>query len=332
MSTALHSLARLRDWIALPAAAPELSPLSATPWLLLALDAEAVDAAQCADWLRRVPVPTLAVGARASAPQIADACDVRVDTAADAEELIAGIRRAPIAASVFVRLLRACEGLDLESALFAESLAYSTLQSGPEYQRWLAANRAPVPVRPGDAGPAVVMTRAGDALMLELNRPSNRNGMTVEMRDALCEALALAAHDASIARVHIGARGKCFSTGGDLTEFGSAPDPATAHVVRTLALPGRALAACAPRCEVTVHGACIGSGIEFPAFAARLVARGNAWFQLPELKYGLIPGAGGCVSIPRRIGRQRSAWLVLSGARIDARTALAWGLVDALTD
>ncbi len=43
---------------------------------------------------------------------------------------------------------------------------------------------------------------------------------------------------------------------------------------------------------------------------------------------GLVPGAGGTVSLPRRIGRQRTAWLCLTGARIDARAALAWGLVD----
>jgi len=45
---------------------------------------------------------------------------------------------------------------------------------------------------------------------------------------------------------------------------------------------------------------------------------------------GLLPGAGGTVSLPRRIGRQRTAWLAFTGARIDAETALAWRLVDAL--
>jgi hypothetical protein len=74
-----------------------------------------------------------------------------------------------------------------------------------------------------------------------------------------------------------------------------------------------------------LHGACIGSGIEFPAFAGRVVAAPDAWFQLPELTFGLIPGAGGCVSISRRIGRQRMARLVLSGNRIMAERALAWG-------
>jgi enoyl-CoA hydratase/carnithine racemase len=45
-----------------------------------------------------------------------------------------------------------------------------------------------------------------------------------------------------------------------------------------------------------------------------------------------VPGAGGTASLPERIGRQRTAWLALSGCRIDARTALAWGLVDEVVD
>ncbi len=79
-----------------------------------------------------------------------------------------------------------------------------------------------------------------------------------------------------------------------------------------------------------VHGACIGAGIELPAFARRVVAREDTWFQLPELAMGLVPGAGGTVSIPRRIGRQRTAWLALTSQRIDAETAWRWGLVDEL--
>lgn len=68
------------------------------------------------------------------------------------------------------------------------------------------------------------------------------------------------------------------------------------------------------------------------AFAGRVTASPNAWFQLPELAMGVIPGAGGCVSIPRRIGRQRTALMLLSGKRIDSRTALRWGLIDAIVD
>jgi enoyl-CoA hydratase/carnithine racemase len=154
--------------------------------------------------------------------------------------------------------------------------------------------------------------------------------MTVEMRDGLVEALELVLADPSIKSLRLRGRGKCFSVGGDLTEFGTLPDPATAHLIRSLALPGRLAARCAARLHAQVHGACIGSGLEFPAFAGRLTAAAGSWFQLTELGFGLIPGAGGCVSIPRRIGRQRTAWLALSGERITARQALDWKLIDAI--
>ena len=62
---------------------------------------------------------------------------------------------------------------------------------------------------------------------------------------------------------------------------------------------------------------CLGAGVELPAFAARVVAHANTSFALPELEMGLVPGAGGTVSLPRRIGRQRTAWLALTGQRLD---------------
>lgn len=276
-----------------------------------------------------LPAPVIAVARRGSARAAREA-DVTVASEAEATALRANIARAPLAASVLVQLLRATERLPVMDALFAESLAYAVLQAGPEYRSWLAANRAAAPARPTDDGPAVVMERDGSTLALELNRASNRNAISVEMRDALVEAFQLVLADRTIRRVRLSGRGKCFSTGGDLTEFGTVPDPATGHAIRMQALPGRFLAQCAARVEVRVHSACIGAGIELPAFAKRVIAAPDAFFQLPELKFGLIPGAGGTVSIPRRIGRQRAAWLMLSGRKINARQALEWGLVDAL--
>jgi enoyl-CoA hydratase/carnithine racemase len=136
--------------------------------------------------------------------------------------------------------------------------------------------------------------------------------------------------DDSITTIKVSGRGKCFSVGGDLAEFGTLPNPATAHLIRSLIMPGKFFAACAERLECHVHGACIGSGVELPAFAKRVTAAPDSFFHMPELKYGLLPGGGGCVSIPKRIGRQRAAWWFLSGRRINAKTALEWGLVDAI--
>ena len=290
-----------------------------------------LEASRLSAWLRQQPRPTLAIASTHSGPSLAEACDVQVATIQEAIPLAAHITHSPLAAMVLVQLLRITETMPLADGLIAESLAYSTLQAGPEFRRWLAAH-PPQATPPDDDGAAVLMQRDNDTLKLQLNRPRQHNAMSVERRDALMEALQLVLADESITNVRLSGLGKCFSTGGELREFGTAPDPATAHWVRSLALPGRLLARCAARVEVRVHGACIGSGIEFPAFAARVVAAPDAYFQLPELQFGLIPGAGGCISIARRIGRQRTAWLALSGQRIDAKTALNWGLVDGIED
>lgn len=315
-------------WTRQPATMPSLSALDDRVCLLVDSNDAPPDELQSSirRLLRSLPCPVIALGSADT--MLAHACDTCVDNLAAAAPLLANIERCPRAATVLVQLLRISEGMNLEDALVAESLAYATLQSGAEFHRWLALGEGGLAPAISDEGDAVLIGRDGESLQLQLNRASTRNGMSVEMRDALCEALQLVIGDETIRAVQLSALGKCFSTGGDLSEFGSAPDTSTAHLVRSVALPGRLLARCAARVTVTVHGACIGSGIEFPAFAGTVEARPNAWFQLPELKYGLIPGAGGCISIARRIGRQRTAWMALSGAVVKARTALHWGLVD----
>jgi enoyl-CoA hydratase/carnithine racemase len=185
------------------------------------------------------------------------------------------------------------------------------------------------PGAPGRAsGAPLRIVRAGSVLEIALARPERRNALSVELRDALVEALDLAVADPSIESVAIAGDGPDFCAGGDLAEFGTAPDPATAHAVRSARSPAAAVVACRDRVDFRLHGACVGAGAELAAFGRRVIAGADTWFQLPELGFGLIPGAGGCVSLVRRIGRQRTAWLAVSGERIDAATALAWGLVD----
>ena len=331
-ATQVRTIEELRDLSREPGSARRFSSLTGEPLLLLRSRAGVLDRAdkmRLRRWLRALPCPALAISGRGSDPEVDRACDVVLARPDDAEDLVGNVRRNPIAAATLVQVLRATESLPVEDALTAESLAYATLQSGAEHRRWLRAPRPAAPA-PRDAGPAVRVSREGDRLVLELNRPGNRNAMSVELRDALNEAFELVLADASIRSVRLSGRGKCFSVGGDLAEFGAVPDPALGHAIRSIALPARLLARCAERVECRVHSACIGAGIELPAFARRVVAAKNAFFHLPELSMGLIPGAGGTVSIPRRIGRQRAAWLVLSGERINARLALEWGLVDAI--
>ena len=279
------------------------------------------------EWLRAQAGPVIAFGDGCH-----DNADVIVTDEAAARPLVATIDRAPHAALMLVQVLRAIEHLPVQDAMTVESLAYALLQGGPEFRAWLAARQEAPHLVSGGEGPPIRMQRRGDVVTAYLNRPGNRNALSVEMRDALVELFELVALDSTIERLELRGAGSCFSVGGELREFGLATDPCEAHAIRSAHNPGRLLAAIADRVHCYLHSACIGSGIELPAFASRLVAERGAFFQLPELRFGLIPGAGGCVSIARRIGRQRTAWLALSGNKIRAATALEWGLVDEVVE
>jgi enoyl-CoA hydratase/carnithine racemase len=147
----------------------------------------------------------------------------------------------------------------------------------------------------------------------------------------LAEAFALTKADPTIARIELSGAGPDFSAGGDLDEFGSSPDPVSGHLIRTSRSPANLLSSVSGRVSALLQGACIGAGIELAAFARTVKAQADVRIQLPEVALGLLPGSGGTVSIPRRIGRHRTAWLGLSSAFIDAGTASNWGLVDEIT-
>lgn len=240
-------------------------------------------------------------------------------------DLAAAVRDRPVAATILCRVLKTTQALPFEAALDMESLAYSALLGGEEFARW----RRPTPAQPvpQSDGPLVLVDREADHITLTLNNPAGQNAMTAAMRDALHEALAAVLDDPTMPSVTLRGAGRCFSTGGALGEFGSATDLAQAHVVRTLRSCAALLARLGDRASAQLHGACVGSGLEVPAAAAHRSATRDAWFQLPELRMGLIPGAGGTVSVARAIGRHRTAWLVLTGKRIPARQALGWGLI-----
>jgi enoyl-CoA hydratase/carnithine racemase len=212
------------------------------------------------------------------------------------------------------------------AAVAAESSVYSALQGGSVFRRWLAARGEPRDPGPGER---VRVCRDGDELRITLYRPGRRNAVDAAMRDALRDALEIAPWDPAL-RVTLDGAGPGYCAGGDLDEFGSAPDPATAHLLRVATSVGLVVHELRDRVTVRVHGDCIGAGIEVPAFAGRVVAAPGSRFRLPEVAMGLVPGAGGTVSLPRRIGRSRTAWLALTGEPVDAGTALDWGLVDAI--
>jgi hypothetical protein len=280
-----------------------------------------------------LPVVVVGVAAGAGTPAEAatpgsDLVDVVVGDDAGAARLVAAIDAHPLAATALALLLRGAERRTVPEGLVAESATYSLLQFGPEHGAWLD-RRGPPRVREGDDGPRLRVRREdnGAVLHITLDRPAVRNAYDAAMRDALLDALAVAQADPTVGVVLDGA-GPAFCSGGDLDEFGTRRDPASSHLVRLGRSAGHALHLLADRVTARVHGASVGSGVELAAFAGWVEAAPDATFALPEVAMGLVPGAGGTVSIPGRIGRHRTAWLALTGQRIDASTARRWGLVD----
>jgi enoyl-CoA hydratase/carnithine racemase len=257
-------------------------------------------------------------------------CVAVPDPAAAARSLRAAAAACPQACLVLAQVLRASAGLDVPSALNVESFAYSTLLGGAEFRRWLGSRPARLVPAAGPE-PAVVTERDAGSMRITLNRPARRNAYSRELRDALVEALLVPVLDQTVTRVVIAGAGPSFCSGGDLDEFGTTPDTATAHFIRTSGGAAGLLHRIANRTEVRAHGSCVGAGIELAAFAGRVTAQPGTTFRLPEVAMGLIPGAGGTVSIPRRIGPWRTLYLALSGSALDVDTAVRWGLVDDIT-
>lgn len=255
----------------------------------------------------------------------ADICDVLIENDVDLGAIRDSLAASPLACITLASLLRGANSRSVEESLVAESAAYSLLQGGPEFQDW--RERTPKRKINGPTDSPIVVANNGDLLHISFNRPHRHNAFNTELQAAFVDALTVATADESL-RVLVDGFGPSFCSGGDLDEFGDRPDTATSHVVRLTRSAGRLLCQLGDRVEFNIHGACMGAGIELPAFAPSVSAREDIRIALPEIRLGLIPGAGGTASLPRRIGRHRTALLGLTAKTIDASTALSWGLVD----
>lgn len=267
-------------------------------------------------------LPFVIVGVGAAPPAVRAVVDLVAEDAAALEPLVEGFVRAPLAATAAALLLR-FPPPDPWAGLVAESTTYSMLQAGPEFQRW-CASRAASPAQ--DDRPRVAVLTHDRFTEVTLTRPERHNALDVAMREQLLDALGTAL--ARPGPVVVLGEGPSFSSGGDLDEFGTAPDPAHAHLVRLSRSLAAQVSADRERFVVGVHGRCLGAGLELPAFATRVVAADDARLGLPELELGLVPGAGGTVSLPARAGRHRTMELLLRAGTISGSAALAWGLVD----
>ena len=318
----------------------------------LVIDGDAAawaDAARSGAARALASAPTLTIGvvrgtATPDCSAALDACDLRAALGSEAATLTySGDRvddRVATWRSAFARAPQACcvAALVLRRThdLTDEALAYSTLQAGDEFAAWLRAqvrSRAPdAPAAPSPwdrdvayAGSAVTVLADPRYREVVLTRPHRHNALDAVMRAELCDVLATLPDDAPVVLRGIG---PSFCSGGDLDEFGLLADPADAFFARTAWSVAELVRRMRGRLVVALHGACVGAGIELAAFASRVIAARSTRIRLPEAEFGLIPGSGGTVSLPARIGAHRTLDLVVTSRWVGADEARGLGLVD----
>jgi len=161
-----------------------------------------------------------------------------------------------------------------------------------------------------------------------LNRPEVLNALNIEVRDALFDLLPALALDPDVEAVVFAGRGRAFSAGADVREFGTAPSVIVAKQVRWLRDIWGLLLDFPKLTVAAIHGYAIGAGVELALCLDLRVASAEAVFAVPETAFAMIPGAGGSQTLPRAVGAGRAIDLILSGRRLGAEQALAWGLTD----
>ncbi|MCY1338504.1 Fatty acid oxidation complex subunit alpha [compost metagenome] len=174
------------------------------------------------------------------------------------------------------------------------------------------------------SAPVQLERRDNLALITVNNPPVNALGLAV--RQGLLEAFRAAEADPQVAAVVLVCAGNTFIAGADIKEFGLPPQaPALPDVVA-------ALEACAKPSVAVIHGTALGGGLEVALACHYRIARRDAQVGLPEVKLGLLPGAGGTQRLPRVAGVAKALEMIVSGAPIRAGEALEHGIVDALFD
>jgi len=169
------------------------------------------------------------------------------------------------------------------------------------------------------------LTREGDIAVLTINSPPV-NALSADVRNGLRGGVEQAAADAAVKAIVVICAGRTFIAGADISEFGRPSKGATLPELQA-ALEG------GPKPIIAaIHGTALGGGFEMALMCHYRVAVPSAKFGFPEIKLGLIPGAGGTQRLPRLSGVENALEAVLSGNPFDAKQALAWGVVDALVD
>lgn len=165
--------------------------------------------------------------------------------------------------------------------------------------------------------------------VITLNRPEVHNAMDDEASEQYAAILDRALADAAVRVVLVRGAGKSFCSGRDTTMLGHrAREESDYHFVLR-AQQGRLKILDSPKPFVAaVRGGAIGGGAEMALCCDLRVAGSDLKLALPEIHYGILPDTGGTQYLANLIGTSRAKYMVMTGARIDAQTALDWGAVD----
>ena len=146
------------------------------------------------------------------------------------------------------------------------------------------------------------------------------------MRDGLKRGVEAAEADPAVKAIVLICAGRTFIAGADISEFGKPPAaPYLPDVLDTIENASKPVVA-------ALHGTALGGGFEVALTAHYRIAVPSAKCGLPEIKLGLIPGAGGTQRLPRLIGVEKALDVILSGTPFGAREAKEWGVVDELAE
>lgn len=163
---------------------------------------------------------------------------------------------------------------------------------------------------------------------ITLNRPENLNAQNETLRSELVTALEDSRDDDNVCVIIItGAGEKAFSAGADISEF---PNWMPADILQTKGkIRAYELIREIPKPVIAmVNGYALGGGCELAMACDIIIASENAQFGQPEVRVGVIPGAGGTQVLPRLVGEKKAKELIFTGNRITAKEALELGLVN----
>src|SRR6201996_2607509 len=165
----------------------------------------------------------------------------------------------------------------------------------------------------------------GAIAVITLNNPPV-NGLGYETRKAVAEAIEKAEDDGAVKAIVITGAGKAFSGGADIKEFGS---PKALAEPNLLSLIARVEGASKP-VVAAIHTVCMGGGLELALGCHYRVVSPGAQIALPEVKLGILPGAGGTQRLPRAIGLEAALNMIVSGAPVMSEKLADSGLFDEL--